>query len=217
MLLRTVSQKDRSEAPHYSPLRALPDNGGLRHVRRRGEHAGAQGYHRDVKQLAQWQAVNANASSASTKTAERGALLGMPNRNFDGLRSSAPGQRTKSLRDIPVRGGTLLIAMQLGRASTVGRAEPCITVAEAKYSSTVEHELRCFGRRRRSPTSSLCEVMRNAVLGATPVPGCPSRPHRSVHVSHSRFAGLQHGLRSGSQLPVETWVLPFCSSRWSHK
>ena len=133
------------------------------------------------------------------------------------LTGSLQRRWTKSLRDIPLRGGNLLIAMQLGRASTVGRAEPCITVAEAKYSSTVEHELRCFGRRRRSPTSSLCEVMRNAVLGATPVPGCPSRPHRSVHVSYSCFAGLQHGLRSGSQLPVETWVLPFCASRWSHK
>ena len=46
----------------------------------------------------------------------------------------------------------------------------------AKSSSTVEHELRCFGRRRTSPTSRLCVVMRNAVLRATRVPGRSSRP-----------------------------------------
>ena len=41
-------------------------------------------------------------------------------------------QRTKSLRDSPLRGGAFLIAMRLGRASIVGRAEPSITVAPAK-------------------------------------------------------------------------------------
>jgi hypothetical protein len=36
-------------------------------------------------------------------------------------------------------------------AVTTGRVEPSIAVAAAKSSSTVEHELRCFGRSRRSP------------------------------------------------------------------
>jgi hypothetical protein len=59
--------------------------------------------------------------------------------------------------------------------------------------------------------------MRNTVLEATRVPGRASRRHRSVHVSHSWFAGLPHRSRSGSQLPGESRVLPFCSSHWSHK
>ena len=63
----------------------------------------------------------------------------------------------------------------------------------------------------------MCVVMRNALLEATSVPRRPSRRHSSVHVSHSCFTGLQHGSRSGSQLTVETRVLPFCSSHWSHK
>jgi hypothetical protein len=72
----------------------------------------------------------------------------------------------------------------------VGRAEPSNPVAAAKSSSTVEHELPCIRRRWRSPASSVCDVMRNAVFGASRVPGRPSRSHRSVHVSHSCFTGL---------------------------
>ena len=40
-------------------------------------------------------------------------------------------------------------------------------MAAAKSSSTVEHELRCFGRSRRSPASTLCELTRNAVVEET--------------------------------------------------
>ena len=74
----------------------------------------------------------------------------------------------------------MLIASQLGRASIAGRAEPSITVAAVKSSSTVEHELRCFRRSRSSPVSTLCEVMRNAVLKETRMPGCASRRRRSL-------------------------------------
>src|SRR5215470_4029050 len=49
--------------------------------------------------------------------------------------TSALGQGTKSLRDSPLRGGALLIAMQLGRASIAERAEPSITGVAAKSSS----------------------------------------------------------------------------------
>ena len=61
-----------------------------------------------------------------------------------------------------------------------GEAEPSIAVAAAKSSSTVEHELRCFRRSRSSPVSTLCEVMRNAVLKETRMPGCASRRRRSL-------------------------------------
>src|SRR5262245_17829825 len=61
------------------------------------------------------------------------------------------------------------------------------------------------------------EIMRNAVSEATRMPGRALRRRRSVHVSHSCFAGLQRRLPSGSQLPGEMQVLPFCSSHWSHK
>jgi hypothetical protein len=120
-------------------------------------------------------------------------------------------------RDSPLRGGALLIASQLKRASIAERAELSIDVAATKSSSTLEHELRCFGRSRRSLASTLCELMRNAVLEEARVPGRTSRRCRPVHVSHACFAGFQHPSRSGSQLPVETSVLPFCSTRWSHK
>ena len=120
-------------------------------------------------------------------------------------------------RDSPLRGGASLLALRLGRASIAGRAEPSMTVAAARSSSTVQHELRCFSRSQRSPAFTCREVMRIVVLQETPVPGRASRRRRSVHISHSRFAGLQHWSRSGSQLPVETRVLPFCSSHWNHK
>ena len=97
----------------------------------------------------------------------------------------------------------------------MGRAEPSITVAAARSSSTVQHELRCFSRLRRSPAFTWREVMRIVVLRESSVPGRASRRRRSVHVSHSCFAGLQHRSRSGSQLPVEMPVLPFCSSHWN--
>jgi len=61
------------------------------------------------------------------------------------------------------------------------------------------------------------EIMRNAVSEATRVPARALRRRRSAHVSHSCFAGLQRRLPSGSQLPGEMQVLPFCSSHWSHK
>ena len=86
-------------------------------------------------------------------------------------------------------------------------------MAATKSSSTLEHELRCFPRSRRSLASTLCELMRNAVLEEPRVPGRTSRGCRPVHVSHSCFAGFQHRSRSGLQLPVERSVLPFCSSR----
>jgi hypothetical protein len=120
-------------------------------------------------------------------------------------------------RDSPLRGGASLIALRLGRASIAGRAEPSITVAAARSSSTVQHELRCFSRLQRSPGFTCRDVMRIVVLQETPVPGRASRRRRSVHISHSRFAGLQRRSPFGSQLPGEMDVLPFCSSHWSHK
>ena len=73
----------------------------------------------------------------------------------------------------------MLIASRLGRASIAGRAERSIAVAAAKSSLTVEHELRCFGRSQRSPTSTFSELMRNIVLERTRMPGRASRGRRS--------------------------------------
>ena len=120
-------------------------------------------------------------------------------------------------RDSPLRGGASLIALRLGRASIAGRAEPSITVAAARSSSIVQYELRCFSRSQRSPAFTCREVMRIVVLQETPVPGRASRRRRSVHISHSRFAGLLRRSPFGSQLPGEMDVLPFCSSHWSRK
>jgi hypothetical protein len=66
----------------------------------------------------------------------------------------------------------------------------------AKPSLAVEDELRWFGPSRRFPASTLRELMRNALLQEIPVAGRASRRRRSVHVSHSSFAGLQHWSRS---------------------
>jgi hypothetical protein len=79
----------------------------------------------------------------------------------------------------------------LGRGSIVGRAEPCITVAAARSSLAIEHELRCFGQSGGSAASTRWELMRNAVSQEAPVPGRASRRRRSVHISHSSFAGLE--------------------------
>ena len=61
-------------------------------------------------------------------------------------------------RDSPLRGGASLIALRLGRASIAGGAEPSITVAAARSSSTVQHELRCFSQSQRSPAFTCREV-----------------------------------------------------------
>ena len=58
----------------------------------------------------------------------------------------------------------MLIASQLRRASIAVRAEPSVTVTAAKFSLTVEHQLRWFDQSRRSRASNLREPMRNAVL-----------------------------------------------------
>ena len=113
--------------------------------------------------------------------------------------------------------GCLADSVVIAESIDSREAEPSIAMAAAKSSSTVEHELRCFGRSRRSPASTLCELMRNAVVEETRVPGRASPRRRSVHISHSCFAGLQHRAPSGPQLLGETRVLPFCSSHWSHK
>ena len=81
--------------------------------------------------------------------------------------------------------------LRLGRASIAGRTEPFITVAAARSSLAIEHELRCFGQSRRFGSSSRWELMRNAVSQEAPVPGRASRRRRSVHVSHSSFADLE--------------------------
>ena len=96
-----------------------------------------------------------------------------------------------------------------------GEREPSITGAilygaAARSSSTVEHQLRC--RSRRSSPSIWRQIMRTAVLQETPVPGRTSRRRRTVHVSHSRYAGLHRQSPSSSQPPGEMHVLPFCSS-----
>jgi hypothetical protein len=70
------------------------------------------------------------------------------------------------------------MASQLRRASIAAWAELSITAT--KSSSTVEDELRCFGRSGRSPASTFSEVMRNAVLKGTRMPGRAWRPRRSV-------------------------------------
>jgi hypothetical protein len=49
--------------------------------------------------------------------------------------------------------GCLADSVATGESINSGEAEPSITMAAAKSSSTVEHELRCFGRSRRSPAS----------------------------------------------------------------
>jgi|SRR5262245_753357 len=116
-------------------------------------------------------------------------------------------------RDSPLR-GVLADSVATEVIIFSGEAVPSITtVPPAKSSSTVEYELRCFGRSRRSPAPTLSEIMRNAVSEATRVP--ERAHHRSVHVSHSCFAGLQRRSPSGSQLLGEMHVLPFCSSHWS--
>jgi hypothetical protein len=86
-----------------------------------------------------------------------------------------------------------------------------------KSSSTVEHELRCSRHSQRSPASTLCNVMSNVVFQETSVPRRACSRRRFVHISHSRFGGLQHRSPSRLQLPGEKLVLQFCSSRWSHK
>lgn len=96
-----------------------------------------------------------------------------------------------------------------------GEREPSITGAirygaAARSSSTVEHQLRC--RSRISSPSIWRQIMRTAVLQETPVPGRTSRRRRTVHVSHSRYAGLHRQSPSSSQPPGEMHVLPFCSS-----
>ena len=106
-------------------------------------------------------------------------------------------------RDSPLRGGASLTALRLGRASIAGRAEPSITVAAARSSSTVQHELRCFSRSQRSPAFTCREVMRIVVLQETPVPRRASRRRRSVHISHSRFAGLQRRSHSAHNFLVK--------------
>ena len=93
-------------------------------------------------------------------------------------------------RDSPLRGGASLIASRWESIDR-GEAEPSITVAAARSSSTVQHELRCFSRLRRSPAFTWREVMRIVVLRESSVPGRASRRRRFVHVSHSWFAGLQ--------------------------
>ena len=88
----------------------------------------------------------------------------------DGLRQTLPIWRRRirvcstpkgrnRYRDSPLRGGASLTALRLGRASIAGRAEPSITVAAARSSSTVQHELRCFSRSQRSPAFTCREVM----------------------------------------------------------
>ena len=113
--------------------------------------------------------------------------------------------------------GCLADSVATGESIDSGEGRAIHYGGSSKSSSTGEHELRCFGRSRRSPAFTWCEVMRIVVLRETPVPGRASRRRRSVHVSHSCFAGLQRRSPFSSQLPVETRVLPFCSSHWSHK
>ena len=94
-----------------------------------------------------------------------------------------------------------------GRAIHYGWRQPALLRAlSTSYDASTVAEI-------ASPNAT----MRNAVSEATRVPGRASRRRRSAHISHSCFAGFQHRSRSGSQLPVETHVLPFCSSHWSHK
>ena len=100
-------------------------------------------------------------------------------------------QGTKSLPRQPAARGAPLIALRLGRASISGRAEPSVTVAAARSSSTVQHALRCFSRSPRSPAFTWCEVMRILVFRQPPAPGRASRRRGSVHLSHSSFAGLE--------------------------
>jgi hypothetical protein len=114
--------------------------------------------------------------------------------------------------------GALLIGLRLRKASITARAVPSITMCHQPSvlrSSSMSYD--ASGRSWRSPALTLPEIMRNAVSEAIRVPGRASRHCRSVHVSHSCFAGLQRRSRSGSQLPGEMQVLPFCSSHWSHK
>src|SRR5262245_38999391 len=91
--------------------------------------------------------------------------------------------------------GALLIGLRLRKASITARAVPSITtVPPAKCSSIVEYELRCFGPVVEIASLNLPEIMRNAVSEAIRVPGRASRHGRSVHVSHSCFAGLQQSV-----------------------
>ena len=80
-------------------------------------------------------------------------------------------------RDSPLRGVPCCVVT--AESIDSGEAEPSIGVAAAKCSSTVEHELQCFGRSQRSPASTFSELMRNAVLEETRMPGRASRRLRS--------------------------------------
>jgi hypothetical protein len=107
--------------------------------------------------------------------------------------------------------------LQLGTVSIAARAETSIAVAAANLlrplSMSYDASAGCGDR-----LPLLCvELTMNAVVEETRVPGRASRRRHSVRVSYSCFAGFQLRSRSGLQLPVETRVLPFCSSHWSHK
>ena len=90
--------------------------------------------------------------------------------------------------------GALLIASHPWKASISTRAEPCIAVAAAKSSSTVEYELRCFSRRWRSPASTSARGHEERCLPRGFEPARAPRGRPSVHVSHSCFAGLSASL-----------------------
>ena len=63
--------------------------------------------------------------------------------------------------------GCLADSVATGESIDSGEGRAIHYGGSSKSSSTVEHELRCFGRSRRSPASTLCELMRNAVLEET--------------------------------------------------
>src|SRR5262249_4659288 len=79
-------------------------------------------------------------------------------------------------------------------------------------SMSYDGSVKCRG----SPASTSCDVMSN-VIQEISVPRRASRGRRCLHVSHSCLAAFRPRSRTGLQLSVETHVLPFCSSHWSHK
>ena len=113
--------------------------------------------------------------------------------------------------DSPLRGGVSPIALRLGRASFSGRAVPSVAVAVVTPRWTLSMSYHASAA-RGDHQPLLREVMRKVVLQETPVPGRTSSRCRSVHASHSRFAGLQRRSPFGLQLPGEMQVLPFAQA-----
>src|SRR5262249_42192684 len=119
----------------------------------------------------------------------------------------------------PLRGGVLADSVTTRESINRGKARElrirslrCQHPYLRPLSMSYDGSVKCRG----SPASTSCDVMSN-VIQEISVPRRASRGRRCLHVSHSCLAAFRPRSRTGLQLSVETHVLPFCSSHWSHK